>query len=467
MTSPAAVTVFEVEDPESALAPLEELAAAAGTGALVAVRDGLACAVISSDDPFEFAREARTRLAAGQGHARAAASRSASLDQIHRSYHEARCALEATALSNGSAPEVSSYRDLGAFSLLLSLQDDEALRLFCDNVLGPLENGGGEYGEELVRSLEAFIEHNGQWESAARALFCHRHTLRYRVRKIEELTGRDLTPGPGPDRVLARAQGQGAGPVKVGVLGAAGTIAPAIVRDLAESDEVDSLLLLDRDTERMERVAAQHIPANVDSRLSTVDANQGLAAAIEECDVLVNSASYRLNIAVMKACLEASCHYIDLGGLYWLTADQQALNGEFEQAGLLALLGMGSSPGKTNVMARRACRELTGQRQRAGGVDRRDRRGARPHAARGLQRSLRGSNADRRAHDGADRDPRRRAPGGGADVQRRGDRLSRADRPGGGNSHDPLRDAHLRRELRMPQRRVQALAGAGAARAPA
>lgn len=148
--------------------------------------------------------------------------------------------------------------------------------------------------------------------------------------------------------------------MKVGVLGAAGTIAPAIVRDLAESDEVASLLLLDRDTERMERVAAQHIPASLDSALSTVDANRGLAAAIAGCDVLVNSASYRLNIAVMKACLEASCHYIDLGGLYWLTADQQALNGEFEQAGLLALLGMGSSPGKTNVMARRACRELTG-----------------------------------------------------------------------------------------------------------
>ncbi|MEA2346509.1 MAG: hypothetical protein QOG62_296 [Thermoleophilaceae bacterium] len=193
VSSPAAVTVFKVDSPEEALVPLEELAAAAGMGALVAVRDGLACAVISEGDPFEFASQARTRLAASQGAARAAASRQAPLEQIHRSYHEARCALEATALANGTAPEVSSYRDLGAFSLLLSIQDDDALRLFCDNVLGPLENGGGDYGEELVRSLEAFIEHNGQWESAARALFCHRHTLRYRVRKIEELTGRDLT----------------------------------------------------------------------------------------------------------------------------------------------------------------------------------------------------------------------------------------------------------------------------------
>ena len=44
-----------------------------------------------------------------------------------------------------------------------------------------------------MRSLEAFIECNGQWEAAARRLYCHRHTLRYRIRKIEELTGRDLS----------------------------------------------------------------------------------------------------------------------------------------------------------------------------------------------------------------------------------------------------------------------------------
>ena len=44
----------------------------------------------------------------------------------------------------------------------------------------------------LIRSLEAFIECNGQWERAARRLYCHRHTLRYRIRKVEELTGRDL-----------------------------------------------------------------------------------------------------------------------------------------------------------------------------------------------------------------------------------------------------------------------------------
>ena len=91
------------------------------------------------------------------------------------------------------APELATYRDLGSFQLLLSLQDTDALRLYCDSLLGPIENGEGQYGGELMRSLEAFIECNGQWEAAARRLYCHRHTLRYRIRRVEELTGRDLS----------------------------------------------------------------------------------------------------------------------------------------------------------------------------------------------------------------------------------------------------------------------------------
>jgi PucR family transcriptional regulator, purine catabolism regulatory protein len=125
-----------------------------------------------------------------------------------RTFHEARCAVEALAMSsevsthngaprNGAhhpvAPKVATYKDLGSFQLLLSLQDDEALRLFCDSILGPIEASEGHYGGELMRSLEAFIEENGQWERAARRLYCHRHTLRYRIRRVEELTGRNLS----------------------------------------------------------------------------------------------------------------------------------------------------------------------------------------------------------------------------------------------------------------------------------
>ena len=148
----------------------------------------------------------------------------------------------------------------------------------------------------------------------------------------------------------------------VAVLGAGGTIAPAIVRDLAESDEVSGLLLLDVDKERAEAVAREHGGSRAQVRAA--DARSGLAAQLEDCDVLVNCASYRVNLDAMRACLEAGCHYIDLGGLYWLTGRQLELHDEFEQAGLLALLGMGSSPGKTNVMAVMAARELGAEPER-------------------------------------------------------------------------------------------------------
>ena len=135
----------------------------------------------------------RAELASRFGEVRAAASRAAPTHSLRMSFHEARCALEAVRLRNGDAPEVASYEDLGAFQLLLSLQDDEALSSYCRSVLGPIEEGEGDYGEELVRSLDVFIEHNGHWEKAASALYCHRHTLRYRIRRIEQLTGRDFS----------------------------------------------------------------------------------------------------------------------------------------------------------------------------------------------------------------------------------------------------------------------------------
>lgn len=145
--------------------------------------------------------------------------------------------------------------------------------------------------------------------------------------------------------------------MRVAILGAGGTIAPAIVHDLAESEEVTGLLLLDLDGARAEAVALAHGCGRAES--AAVDASaELLAPVLGECDVLVNAASYRVNLDAMRACLLAGCHYIDLGGLYWLTDEQLHMGPQFETEGLLALLGMGSSPGKTNVMAARAVTAL-------------------------------------------------------------------------------------------------------------
>ena len=196
--SEAAVLVFELDDPPASEAALEAALAEAGVPALVATSAAagraLLCAVVEGSvrDPVAIGREARAALIGSHPELRAAASRAVGLGSLRRAFHEARCALEATSV-NGGGPEVASHRDLGAFTLLLALQDDDALRLYSEGLLEPIQRGEGEYGGELLRSLEAFIENNGNWERAARQLYCHRHTLRYRIRKIEELTGRDLS----------------------------------------------------------------------------------------------------------------------------------------------------------------------------------------------------------------------------------------------------------------------------------
>jgi DNA-binding PucR family transcriptional regulator len=196
-----AVLAFRLADPSAAAATVERILEREGVPSLVALRAGLLCAVIDAgsaagapaSDPLGLARRVRGELSERFGEVRAAASRSAPTHSLRMAFHEARCALEAVRLRNGDAPEVASYADLGAFQLLLSLQDEEALSSYCRSVLGPIEHGEGDYGDELVRSLDVFIEHNGHWEKAASALYCHRHTLRYRIRRVEQLTGRDFS----------------------------------------------------------------------------------------------------------------------------------------------------------------------------------------------------------------------------------------------------------------------------------
>ena len=190
-----AVLAFRLPEASTAAAAVERALTGKRVPSLVAIRGGLLCAVVDAEgvEPIELARGIREELLTRFADVHAAASRVAPTQALRMSFHEARCALEAVRLRNGDAPEVASYEDLGAFQLLLSLQDDEALGSYCRSVLGPIEQGEGEYGDELVRSLDVFIEHNGHWEKAAGALYCHRHTLRYRIRRIEQLTGRDFS----------------------------------------------------------------------------------------------------------------------------------------------------------------------------------------------------------------------------------------------------------------------------------
>ena len=206
-------------------------------GARAALRAGRspAAAIRSSSRGGPARRSSATATAV-----RAAASRAAPV--ASRAAQLPRGALRARGdLARRTATRRTSRRtdDLGAFTLLLALQDDEALRAYSDNLLAPIERTDGEYGDELLRSLEAYIEQNGQWERAARELYCHRHTLRYRIRRIEELTGRDLSRAHDRIELWLALRARELVEVKAAVLGAGGTIGARDRRATSpRSDEV-------------------------------------------------------------------------------------------------------------------------------------------------------------------------------------------------------------------------------------
>jgi purine catabolism regulator len=92
------------------------------------------------------------------------------------------------ALAAAGPGGVRTFGDL-ARDGLVGLVDVDAGRGFADSLLGPLESR--ERGD-LVASVRAWLAHHGQWDAAATTLGVHRHTLRYRMRRVEELLDRSL-----------------------------------------------------------------------------------------------------------------------------------------------------------------------------------------------------------------------------------------------------------------------------------
>ncbi len=114
------------------------------------------------------------------------------------------------------------------------------------------------------------------------------------------------------------------------------------------SDEVD-LLVLDVDGDRAAAVVRE-IGAG---EARGFDAQSGeLEKLLREVRSVAACLPYRLNLPVMEAALVAGCNYADLGGLFHTTLKQLQLNDRFGQAGIAAVLGIGSAPGLTNVLAK-------------------------------------------------------------------------------------------------------------------
>ena len=176
-------------DPEHLARACEDELSRAGTPFLTSVRDDVVLAVLQPR-AAGFLEDIRRAIAARvDGSVVAGAGSLQPVEELPQGVREARYALHVCRTERRLAAE---FADLGSYQLLLSLQDPDALRTFASSVLAPLDRYDDTHGGELIPSLRAFLERNARWEAAAADLFVHRHTLRYRMRKVEELTGRDL-----------------------------------------------------------------------------------------------------------------------------------------------------------------------------------------------------------------------------------------------------------------------------------
>ncbi|GAA3766546.1 PucR family transcriptional regulator [Streptomyces chiangmaiensis] len=202
--APAAAVLAAADtngDPLGGLAETVESAAARSGEAVLVVPEGERLVVLAADGGAAVAACQKYALAVQA--ARAAALEQAVTDEDElvvglsapagpiaaaAAYKQAEQALSVARRRGRSLVE---HEELAAGSVLPLLADD-AVRAFADGLLRALREHDATGRGDLVASVRAWLSRHGQWDAAAADLGVHRHTLRYRMRRVEEILGRSL-----------------------------------------------------------------------------------------------------------------------------------------------------------------------------------------------------------------------------------------------------------------------------------
>ena len=113
--------------------------------------------------------------------------------------HEAQSARRLAAIRAAAAPAqvpavcVVTSDEVASHELLLASVPGSVLRSFRGRLLGPLLAYDERHRAELLPTLREFLACSGSWNACAARMYVHVNTVRYRIRRIEELTGRDLS----------------------------------------------------------------------------------------------------------------------------------------------------------------------------------------------------------------------------------------------------------------------------------
>jgi PucR-like helix-turn-helix protein/purine catabolism regulatory family protein/diguanylate cyclase with GGDEF domain len=107
--------------------------------------------------------------------------------------HEARSARRLAVLRGQTAISVLTSDEVASHELLLATVPDSVLGSFRERLLGPLLAYDQRHKADLLPTLREFLACSGSWNACAARMYVHVNTVRYRIRRIEELTGRDLS----------------------------------------------------------------------------------------------------------------------------------------------------------------------------------------------------------------------------------------------------------------------------------
>jgi sugar diacid utilization regulator len=196
-----------VEDPASPSGHVVVLLPTAEDAALRRVTAAIARELHASVHGFTFA----------VGHSRVAHD---PVD-LYRAGNEALLAAN-VATAGGEGPAVLAFEDTGAYRLLLpAMSEDPAeLQRFYDETVAPLVAYDDQYETDLVQTLETFLEADGNVAGTAARLYTHRHTVRYRLERVRDLSGLDVASTDGREKL-------GLGLKAMRVLGIAAPSGPA------------------------------------------------------------------------------------------------------------------------------------------------------------------------------------------------------------------------------------------------
>jgi DNA-binding PucR family transcriptional regulator len=173
----------------------EDVALTVGPAVVAAGRDGLPVALLPASDGLpNLLRRAIGRLSPGLAKARLTigVSGETTVDALTGALEEARFAQRA-ALAGRTRISVVTSDEVASHVLLLATVPDDVRRTYAHRVLGPVLDYDRRTRADLIATLDEFLAWSGSWSRTAEALHLHVNTVRYRIERIEQLTGRDLS----------------------------------------------------------------------------------------------------------------------------------------------------------------------------------------------------------------------------------------------------------------------------------